>query len=122
MRYPIIASYTRVLPLFYYGIGLRPENLSDSGEPFCIWYLLSPCLRPVLLGGMDPCPPALSKRPQTQDPSLCSVHLDRRTHREHGVHPGVSFFFADGLLKHMIQNWHPRPVTVPALYSAIQEE
>jgi len=26
------------------------------------------------------------------------------------------------LLKSRIQNWHPRPVTVPALYSAMQEE
>jgi len=32
----MIASYTRVLPLFYYPIGLRPENLFASGEPFCV--------------------------------------------------------------------------------------
>jgi len=32
----MIASSTRVLPLFYYAIGLRPENDSESGDPWCV--------------------------------------------------------------------------------------
>jgi len=32
----MIASYTGVLPLFDYPIGLRPENPFASGEPFYI--------------------------------------------------------------------------------------
>jgi len=89
----MIASYTLVLPLFYYPIRLRPENLFASGEPFCVEYLLSPWLRLVRPGGMDPCPQAPNKRPHTQNASLRSVRLDRRTHREHRVRPCVTFFF-----------------------------
>jgi len=89
----MIASYTWVLPLFYYPIGLRLENLFASGEPLCVGYLLSPWLRLVRPGGMDPCPPAPNKIPHTQNASLRSMRLDRRTHREHGVRPGVTFFF-----------------------------
>ena len=93
MRYPMIASYTWVLPLFNYPIGLRPETLFASGEPFCVGYLLSPGLCLVRLGGMDPCPQAPNKRPHTQNASLRSMRLDRRTHWEHRVRPGVTFFF-----------------------------
>jgi len=32
----MIASPTRVLPLIYYPVGLRPENYSASGEPLCV--------------------------------------------------------------------------------------
>jgi len=77
----------------FYPIGLRPENLFASGEPFCVGYLLSPGLRLVRLGGMDPCPQAPNKRPHTQTASLRSMRLDRRTHREHEVRPGVCLFF-----------------------------
>jgi len=89
----MIASYTRVLPLFYNGIVLRPENDSASGEPFCGWSPLSPWLCPVPLAHMDPCPPVISIRPHTQDTSLPSILLERRTHMAHGVHPCVSFPF-----------------------------
>ena len=76
----------------FYPIGLHPENLFASGEPFCVGYLLSPWLRLVRPGGMDPCPQAPNKRPHTQNASLRSMRLDRRTHREHSVRPGVCFF------------------------------
>jgi len=89
----MIASYTCVLPLFHYPIGLRPEHLFASGAPFCVGYLLSPWFRLVRPGSMDPCPPAPNIRPHTQNPSLRSMRLDRRTHREHGVRPGATFFF-----------------------------
>jgi len=46
----------------FYPIGLRPENLFASGEAFCVGYLLSPWLRLVRQGGMDPCPQAPNKR------------------------------------------------------------
>ena len=42
---------------------------------------------------MDPCSQAPNKGPHTQNRSLRSMRLDRRTHREHGVRPGVCFFF-----------------------------
>jgi len=64
-----------------------------SEELVCIWYLLRPWLglmRPV---GMDPCPPAPSKRPDSQDASLDSRRQDLWTHREPGVRLGVTFFF-----------------------------
>jgi len=70
-----------------------------SGEPFCLWttflpwYLLSPWLPLVRPGGMNPCPQAPNKRPHTQDASLPSMRLDRRTHRDHGVRLGVTFSF-----------------------------
>jgi len=89
----MIASNTWVLPLWYYPIGLRPENLFASGEPFCVRYLLSPWLRLVRPGGMDPCPQAPNERPHTQNASLRSMRLDRRTHREPGVRPGVTSVF-----------------------------
>jgi len=88
----MIASYTWVLPQVFSPIGLRPENLFECGEPFCVGYLLSPWLRLVRLGGMDPCLQAPNKRPHTQSSSLRSMRLDRRTHRQHGVRPGVSLF------------------------------
>jgi len=89
----MIASSTCVLPLFHYPIRLRPENHSPSVEPFCVRYLLSPWLRLVRPGGMDPCPQAPHKRPHTQDASLRSMRLDRRMHREHRACPGVTFSF-----------------------------
>jgi len=64
-----------------------------SGEPFCVRYLLSPWLRLVPPGGIDPCSQAPPNRPHTQDASLRYMRLDRQTHREHGVCPGVTFFF-----------------------------
>jgi len=69
------------------------ENLSASGEPFCVHYLLSPWLRLVRPGGMDPYPHAPNKRLDTQDASLRSLDLDRRTHREHGACLSVTSFF-----------------------------
>jgi len=89
----MIASSTCVLPLFDYPIGLRPENHSASGEPFCVQYLLSPWLRLVHTGGLDPCPHAPNKRLYTQDARLRYIHLDRRTHREPSVCPSITFFF-----------------------------
>jgi len=74
-------------------IGLRPENLFASGEPFCVGCLLSPWLRLVRPGGMEPCSQAPNKRPHTQNASLRYMRLDRRTHREHGVGLGATFFF-----------------------------
>jgi len=84
----MIASYTGVLPLFFFSYRvpsgepfclpepfcvrrtcLRPENLFPSGEPFCAGYLLCPRLRQVRPGGMDPCPPGPNKRPHTQKAS-----------------------------------------------------
>jgi len=41
---------------------------------------------------MDPGPQSLSKKPPTQDASLRSMRLDRRTHREYGMRLGVTFF------------------------------
>jgi len=64
-----------------------------SGETFGVRYLLSPRLGLVPPDGKDPCPQALPKRPDTQDVSLRSMHLDRRTPREHGVRLGVHFCF-----------------------------
>jgi len=78
----------------FYPIGLRQENLFASGEPFCVGYLLSRWLGLVWLAGMDPCPQAPNKRPHTQNASLCSMRLDRRTDREQGCVRVYAFFFA----------------------------
>ena len=83
----------------FYPIGLRPENLFASREPFCVGYLLSPWLRLVPLGGLDPCPRAPNKRAYTLNASLRSMRLDRRTDRERGCVRVYAFFFA-GVPRH----------------------
>ena len=91
----MIASSTWVLPLFYDPIGLRLENHSASGEPFCVRYLLSPWLRLVVWAACTPVPkhPIKDRIPRTRVYVLCTWTAGRTgsTGRVR-VQP---FFFAD---------------------------
>jgi len=97
----MIASYTLVFLLFYYGIGLRPENLSALAEPFCGRYILRPWLSLVRRMAWTPVyqHPVKDLIPRMLVYVLCAWRARRRTASTVCVHMSV-FFFADVILNH----------------------